>query len=198
MGRIPVPRLEREAESQGTDGFEHFSDKGRTEHIVRALYKFPSIPPNARINLTDYIFLKGSSIIQRETNARTKDGVPVVIPWKLHYGFPITFTVDGEDVLPSSGKVNLHCRSGDIENFSTVKREENRLIKEMRSGVRKGPSGEVAFIGFKNFSKHPVEDGEGEPIKILGAVPASMMGANGRITSRGLITRGKPTGFTSF
>ncbi len=166
-----------------------FTDKGRNEHIARVLYKLPSIGPQVRFVLWDRIFAKDPTLIPIDTPVTLKGGEQMVVSSKILTALPVALTLDGEDALPWSGEIKIHFRNGNIEEFTAVKRAENRLIKElMRSGVQKVRPTEATFIGFKKFSKHPVEGGG---LKILDADPDSIMGVNVRITPRGLEPHGK-------
>jgi len=169
-----------------------FTDRGMSEHIARVLFKIPSIAPSVGVTLNDYIFAKNPTVLPVKSNVRSKDGVPMAINSKVISHFPIALSLDGEDVLPWFGGVNIHFRKGEMEAFLAVKQHENRLIKEIqRSGATRVQPTEVTFIGFNKFSK--LLAGDGLPT-ILEADPASITAFNARLTPRGLEIREKLIG----
>ena len=157
------------------------TDEGRSEHIARVLYKIPSLPPATKILIQDFIFAKSPTITPFETAVKTKDGKSGSIAGKYVICIPLSLTLDGEDVLPLSATFRIHFRRGDIEDFKTVKREENRLLKET-TNVQLA---EATFIGFKKFVKR----GEFEGVNLMEADLDSAVGVNVRITPRGLEPR---------
>ena len=144
-----------------------FSDKGRNQHIARVLFKLKSVPPGTRFSLQDFIFAKDPTVNPFGTEVTFKDGKRGVVQGKVLGAWPISLTLDGDDVLPWVGEVTIHFRKGDIGDFVSVKREENRLIKEIEeSGAEKVRPADATFIGFRKFSERPVE---GSDLKIIDA-----------------------------
>jgi hypothetical protein len=169
-----------------------FSDKGRHQHIARVLFKLKSVSPGTRFSLQDFIFAKDPTVYPIDTKVTFKDGKQGTVQSKVLGAWPVSLTLDGDDVLPWVDEVTIHFRKGDIEDFVSVKREENRLIKEMEeSGAEKVRPAHATFIGFRKFRRRPVE---GSDLKIIDADRDSAVGYNVRITPRGLEPRGKVEG----
>jgi hypothetical protein len=151
--------------------------QGRTEHIARVLYKIPSIPPRAKIQLHDYLFADRPTIMSVPIRDRG-------LKAKIIVDLPITLILYGDDVLPWSGEVKINFRKGNIEHFAALKRDEDRLIKEFdQSGGTKLKPSAATFIGFTKYLKRPTADGL-RPI--IDADPDSIMAFNVRITPKGL------------
>jgi hypothetical protein len=159
------------------------ADKGRNEYIAQVLYKIPSIPPNTRLEILDFIFPRGSTVLPVKTKAVSKDKVPLTILSKILYFSPIILSLDAEDLMPRKTVVNVHFRKGRISDLEGVKRHEDKLIKEMKITE---PS-EATFIGFTKF----VRTTEYPGLDIYEAEPQSITGYNVVISGRGLQVREK-------
>jgi hypothetical protein len=109
---------------------------------------------------------------------------------KIIVSLPITLKLYGDDVLPWLGEVNIHFRKGRIEDFSAIKRDENRLIEKIsRSGAHDVRPSDATFVGFRTFSQQLAGDQT-----LLKADPTSIVGVNVRMTPRGLEMRGNSAG----
>jgi hypothetical protein len=158
------------------------SDKGRTEHIAQVLYQLPAIHPNVRVSIWDHIFVKDSSVVEMKVDDSRN---PVIVKGFINY--PITLMVDGKDALPWAGEVKLQFRKGNFDDFSGVKQEEDRLIREiMQSGSANLDPCDATFIGFKKFTPRLIENSD---LKMLDCDANSMTGINVSVTPTGVEPR---------
>ncbi len=156
-------------------------DKKPGEHIVRLRYGIPALLSGARMTVADLIFAADDTKVPFETRAKTKDEVDVNVKGTFTYAYVLKVTLDGGDVFPWSGQFDLQFRSGHIENFLDIRRQEWHDIKN--SGGTRKKWKKTTYIGFTDFSKKGKTI---EGVDIFEANPLSIIGYNVKITSRGI------------
>ncbi len=88
------------------------------------------VDPHTGTNIVDYLTIRGGSSIDREVEALAADNVPVSVRVRVDYDFVISYTLFQKDLIPLSGKINIHILDTSKTSISKFVADWNERAKK--------------------------------------------------------------------